>query len=474
MADAQGHGRLAALSIAPLMMLSAALIAPAQTFTKLADLNGTDAANPEAALAQGIDGSLYGTGAIGGSSRLCSHGCGAIFKVTPSGTVSNVYSFDFKQGASPDAALILGPDQNFYGTTSGGGASEFGTVFKLSQEGQLTTLANLDSATTGGFPFSGLVLGADGNFYGTTGGQYDGPNNDGTVYSMTPGGKLTLLYSFNWCHTGADPLDALIQGPDGAFYGTSEYGGTLPNCSGAGTIFKISATGTLSVLYTFDLTDGGYPSGSLLQGEDGAFYGTTSQGGEYNAGTVFKIVPGGRAITLHNFGSTGDGVGPQAGLVRATDGNLYGTTYFGGAYAYGTIFGITPDGDETVLHSFDRIDGMFVLAGLIQATNGILYGAANSGGASGDGTIFSLSLGLGPFVKAVPALGHVGRSVIILGNDLQGASLVTFNGTPAEFTVNAGGTAIETSVPEGATSGKIEVATSSGTLVSNESFRVIP
>jgi uncharacterized repeat protein (TIGR03803 family) len=184
--------------------------------------------------------------------------------------------------------------------------------------------------------------------------------------------------------------------------------------------------------------------------------------------------------TLHSFcaqsnskGYCTDGNRAYAGLIHATDGNLYGTTEYGGANNLGTIFRITPSGTLSTLHSFATKEGALPYSGLMQATNGDFYGTTKSGGASDGGTIFSLSVGLGPFVITQTSAGPVGASVNILGTDLTGSTSVTFNGTAATFTV-VSASLITTTVPEGATTGDVEVVAPGGTLKSNMKFRVTP
>jgi uncharacterized repeat protein (TIGR03803 family) len=266
------------------------------------------------------------------------------------------------------------------------------------------------------------------------------------------------------------------------FYGTTVAGGAHND----GTVFEITAAGKLRTLYSFcsqtNCTDGDQPFAGLVQGGNGNFYGTTELGGDvtdcvpYGCGTVFKITPSGTLITLHSFVGT-DGGYPQAGVVKATDGNVYGTTTLGGANGYGTIFELTKAGTLTTLYSFCSqtgcTDGENLYGnGLVQATNGNFYGTTYGGGANGDGTVFSLSVGLGPFVETLPGAGKVGSEVRILGNKLTGATSVTFNGAPAQFTVKTP-TLILTHVPTGATTGTVQVTLPGGTLSSNMPFHVI-
>ena len=231
----------------------------------------------------------------------------------------------------------------------------------------------------------------------------------------------------------------------------------------------------LTTLHSFNGTDGEGPVAGLVQAANGNFYGTTVGGGVRGGGTVFEITPTGTLTTLHRFNGT-DGATPYAWLVQAANGDLYGTTYAGGANnGGGTVFKITPGGTLTTLYSFCSqsgcTDGGSPYAGLVQDTNGDFYGTTADGG--GSGTVFRLSVGLGPFVKTQPPNGKVGAAVEILGTNLTGATSVSFNGTAAVFTV-VSPTLITTTVPAGASSGKVQVVTPSGTLSSNASFLVVP
>ena len=416
--------------------------------------NCVDGANPEASLIQATDGRLYGTTFLGGtnanSSCEFSGDCGTAFKITPSGTRTTLYDFcpqgNCSTGDFVVAPLVQGSDRDFYGTTEFGGSRDGGTVFKITSDGALITLYSFCSQSDcadGAEPSAGVIEGTDRNFYGTTsgGGAYSNNcvNGCGTVFKITPGGALTTLYTFcpqNNCTDGREPVAGLVEGFDGNFYGTTLAGGGNDDC--CGTAFKITPSGTLTTLYDFcvggypSCPDGFWPRAALIQGTDGNFYGTTSQGG-----------------TIYNC----DG--------------------YGGC---GTIFSITPSGTLTMLYIFcsqnSCKDGAVPQAGLVQNTNGMFYGTAGSG-ANGDGTVFSLSVGLGPFVKTNPAAGKVGSSVGILGTDLTGVTDVTFNGTATAFRV-VSSTFIEAKVPSGATTGTVQVQLPGGTLSSNVPFIVLP
>ena len=417
----------------------------------------------------------------------------------PAQTFTTRYSFCAQGGCAdgelPYAALIQATNGNLYGTTGYGGTNPGlygnggGTVFKITPSGKLTTLYNFcaqGGCVDGEAPIAGLVQVADGAFYGTTssGGAY----GYGTVFRITPSGALTTLYSFcaqSGCTDGEDPMAGLVQATNGDLYGTTWLGGAGgANCTqtpgaGCGTIFKITPSGKLTTLYDFcsqsGCADGQGPYAGLIQATNGDLYGTTWGGGAYGYGTIFNIAASGKLTTLYSF-SGSDGEGPEAGLIQATDGNLYGTTY-GGANGnpMGTVFKITPSGALTTLYSFCAqsgcTDGEVPVAGLGQDTNGTFYGATWGGGAYGYGTVFSLSVGLGQFVKTLPTSARVGSAVRILGTNLTGATSVTFNGTAAAFTV-VSRYLITATVPTGATTGKVEVVTPSGTLSSNVPFRV--
>jgi uncharacterized repeat protein (TIGR03803 family) len=296
---------------------------------------------------------------------------------------------------TPLAGLVQSSDSYFYGTTSFGGPGGFGygIVFKISAIGTLTTLNYFGGFSDGAWPQTALVQGRDGYFYGTTvgglgwgsgsGGLWNGV---GTVFKITTNGTLTTLHSFNGSNDGANPSGGLVQGSDGYFYGTTGGDG--------GTVFKISTNGVLTTLYSFTLGyDGGDPNG-LVQGGDGYFYGTTYSGtGPSGSGTVFKISTNGVLATIYSFKGGNDGGGPEAGLVQGSDGNFYGTTSGGGAGGFGTVFKISTNGALTTLYSFTGgNDGALPVAALVQGSDGNFYGTTSAGGAGGAGTVFRLTI----------------------------------------------------------------------------------
>jgi len=466
----------------------------------MADLTSTDGALPAAPLLQGANGNFYGSG--------FGNGAGTIFEMTPGGNITAVYDFcslpNCADGAQPVAGLILATNGNFYGTTFKGGGCGLpngcGTVFGITPAGKLTTLYSFcgeEEACPGGmFPEGGVVQTPDGSFYGTT--SSGGVFGTGTIFRVTAAGKATTLWTFCSlpnCADGEFPLAGLVLATNGNFYGTTGYNGAYLG----GTIFEITPAGTFTTLYSFcsqpHCADGARPMGALIQASNGNFYGTTYAGGVngYQGGTIFEITPSGKFNTMYTFCSQpncADGEYPLAGLVQATDGNFYGTTWQGGAWngdmcsrTCGTIFQITPAGRFTTLYTFcseDLMcsDGWSPAAGLMQATDGNLYGTTLQGGpsvigcgAGGCGTVYRWSMGLAPFIETLPTSGRVTTDVYILGTNLTGTTGVSFNGTPATFTV-VSATKIETKVPTGATTGTVTVATPTGTLSSNMPFRV--
>jgi uncharacterized repeat protein (TIGR03803 family) len=465
----------------------------AQTFTTLHSFDNTDGAYPYPALVQATDGNLYGTTNGGGV-----NGGGTIFKISPSGTLRTLYGFCSESGCTdgenPVGGLVQANNGDLYGTTTGGGANGGGTIFKISPGGTLTTLYSFCSksgCTDGDYPNAALVQATDENLYGTT--YEGGTKGGGTIFKISPGGMLTTLYSFcpqSGCTDGSYPVAALVQATDGNFYGTTSG----PNFQG--TVFKITPSGALTTLYSFcaqsGCTDGANPQAALVQATDGKFYGTTSLGGTNCAsiggcGTVFQISPSGTLTRLYSFCSQSgctDGNSPFAGLVQATDGYLYGTTYAGGVKDDGMVFKIIPAGcssqicTPTTLYSFCSrsgcTDGKTPVAALVQDTNGKFYGTTVAGGAKGPyGTVFSLSVGLGSFVEPVTYSGKVGNTIEFLGQGFTSATKVSFNGTAAIRKV-VSGTYLTATVPNDATTGFVTVTTSGVTLKSNKIFRVIP
>lgn len=460
--------RLGGLVLGVLWFVLSVLPTPlqAQIYTDLhefdCNVEGCSPTYPEI-MAQGRDGNLYGTTNAGGTS-----GMGTVFMMTPPGAMTTLYNFSGADGWNPAGGLALGTDGNFYGTTGIGGANNLGTIFKITPSGKLTTLHSF-AASEGSVPRGGIVMGKNGSFYGTTCDQF-GP---WTGFSITPSGKFKLLTS----KVPPCPFSGLIVGKDGKLYGASQAGGTL----GQGTVFSMSATGAIKVIYNFDQTHGSTPYSPVAQGNDGLLYGTTSGGGAYEAGVVFKMTTKGKITLLHEFDTAGgnDGATPYAGVVAATDGNYYGATAYGansGPVPNGNLFSITSGGNYSILYAFDAIHGSLAEATPMQHTNGKIYGLTERGGGPGglgSGVAYSLDMGLGPFVSTVTRWGKAGQTVQILGTGLTGATGVNFGTGSAAFTV-VSDTYMTAIVPSNATTGFVTVTTPSGTLTSNRSFFVIP
>jgi uncharacterized repeat protein (TIGR03803 family) len=369
---------------------------PGTTFTTLHSFTGTDGDKSFAGLLHGKNGNLYGTTYFGGAKND-----GVVFQITAAGKLTTLHSFCSASGCADGeysyAVPVLGADGNFYGTTYLGGSKGDGTAFKMSPSGALTTLHSFGGAD-GSQPLAGLAAGSDGNFYGTT--NLGGSHNAGSVFKVTPSGQFTTVHSFcskTACADGQNSYAGLILATDGNLYGTTLAGGS----HGDGTVFKITKGGTFSTLYSFcsksGCADGEFPQTGLVQASNGNLYGTTIAGGAYGSGTIFELTLSGALTALYSACSQSgcpDGNYLYAPLTQAKDGNLYGIMQVGGAHNSGTIFKITLSGTLTTLYSFcsqaSCEDGQYPAGGLVQASNGNLYGTTADGGAHGDGTVFSI------------------------------------------------------------------------------------
>jgi uncharacterized repeat protein (TIGR03803 family) len=361
------------------------------TLTTLASFDGTHGASPQAGLVEGTDGSFYGTTAAGGGAAG-----GTVFRITRNGALATIASFSGgTNGYAPMAGLVQRKyDSSLYGSTSGigGPKGSCGTVFRLTAGGTLTTMCSFN-AVSGAQPVAALVEANDGNFYGTTEfSSASSPFGNGTLFQITFNGRFRTLHSFGNNSDGAYPCSGLVQANDGEFYGTTQQGG--PN--NAGTVFKANGNGDVAVLYSFTgAEDGFYPLGALMQGTDGSLYGTTQYGGtndvaDGGSGTIFRIETNGTLTTLVSFNGT-NGANPVAALMQSPDGYFYGTTPRGGAADNGTVFRMTASGRLTTLYSFRGSDGALPMAALLLASDGNFYGTTASGGAYNAGTVFRLS-----------------------------------------------------------------------------------
>ena len=372
----------------------AGLVPPcqSQTLTVLHTFTGTpDGANPMVGVVRDGAGNLYGTTLNGGSA-----GFGTVYKLSPGGKETVLYSFKgTPDGQNPYAGgLVRDSSGNLYGTTEVGGTASQGTVYRVDHLGNETLLYSFTGGTDGGIPYAGVIRDSAGNLYGTTyfGG---GTHNYGTVYKVDTAGNETLLRSFSGPPTdGKYSYGGLVRDAQGNLYGTNYEGGFV----GGGTVFKLAPNGNYKLLHSFKRNpDGQLPFAGLTLSQ-GNFYGTTISGGTFGFGTVYKLNNTGSETVLYSFSAGADGGLPNGGLVLDSAGNIYGTTYLGGAFGYGTVFRLDPSGNETVLYSFtggaDGKNPYFVV--LLRDNAGNLYGTTSAGGGSGCGgsgcgTIFKLT-----------------------------------------------------------------------------------
>lgn len=315
--------------------------------------NGPDGASPYGAgLIRDMTGNLYGAAPGGGNfTGVCSSaGCGVVFKVSPLGKETVLYTFTGgSDGWNPTSALIRDAAGNLYGSAAAGGSysgpcatSGCGVIFKLSKAGQETVLYSFTGGSDGAFPAGSLIRDGAGNLYGTASGG--GTHGYGVVFKLDSAGNETVLYPFTGGSDGAYPFTGLIQDVAGNVYGTTPYGGNFACSLGCGVIFKLDSAGNETVLYSFaGGTDGSYPGGGVLRNPSGGLYGTTTGGGDCGGagcGTVFMLSATGKKTALHNFTGT-DGLSPHGNLF-VYKGYLYGTTYEGGPDLVGVIYKLIP------------------------------------------------------------------------------------------------------------------------------------
>lgn len=389
----------------PLLLIIVSLIVAAPRFGQAQTeavlysfTGGADGSRPNSTLTVDAQGDLYGTTSQGGT-----YGYGTVFELTSAGAEKVLFSFKHGASSFPAGGVIADAKGNFYGVTAGAtktGKQKFcsGTVYELKTNGKKKMLFCFKDPGSGATPVGDLLKDAQGNLFGTTslGGMisFFCPNGCGTVFEVTPHHQETVLHYFiGQGVDGSVPRAGLIQDAQGNFYGTTIFDGVY----GGGTVFELSSS-HYGVLYNFSnsgFSDGSSPMAPLLLDALGNLYGTTGHGGTYGDGTVFKLTPQGVESVLHSFSQT-DGQLPVAGLIQDAEGNLYGTTssggLYGGNYGYGTVFKITPDGTETVLYNFTGgAHGANPEAGLILDANGDLYGTTTNGGAYACGTVFKVT-----------------------------------------------------------------------------------
>jgi uncharacterized protein (TIGR03437 family) len=469
-----------------LLTALAAVALNAQSLTTLETFGGAAGVQPMS-ITRGTDGNFYGT--TFGSPTVTTAQYGTIFKVTPSGAFSTLYTFCTKgtpcsDGANP-TGLTQGTDGNFYGATTNYGVGG-GTIFRITPAGAFTTLYTFTATDgTGGSVTGNLIQGTDGNFYGMSGSG--GAPGVGTIFKVSTSGAFTTIYTFTTqLPGGQNPSGGLVQGTDGNFYGTTIDGGT----GGNGIVFRITPGGAITTLYNFPLGIASQCLGALTQGTDGDFYGATSQGGLNSGGEIFRITPGGTFTVLYNFLSNpsgSDGANPAATLVQGANGYFYGSTEYGGnPNGYGTIFSITASGTLTTLYAFSHTDGEYPL-GVALDTSGNLYGVTSQGGSTNYGTVFRLALpsitlpaptitsgGVVPIYSTSTTI-QPGEWVSIYGNNLAPASTtwtgnfpisldgtsVTINGKTA-FLYVVSPTQINLQAPDDTATGTVPVVVTTG------------
>jgi uncharacterized repeat protein (TIGR03803 family) len=384
------------LSIRSLCLFAAAmalaiqpLSAQSRSYTVLYSFtnNALAGEHPSSSVVRDPKGNLYGI-ALGGT-----FGRGIIFKLSSTGHERVLYNFKGTDGDGdvPDSMSFRDSTGNLFGTTFQGGAYSFGTVFKLDPQGRETIVYNFcpkTPCTQGAYP-GGVIPGKNGSLYGITyaGGDFScALTGCGTVFKINHDGNLTLLHAFGGAD-GQNPNAGLVLDAFNNSYGTTQYGGAY----GRGTVFQVTSYGNETVVYSFDGgANGAYPNGGLVRDAAGNLYGTTYQGGAYNYGTIFKINTLGQFSVLYSFPGGASGANPYASLNLDQQGNIYGTTYSGGSQNFGTIFKLDASGNETVLHNFGKEGDGVHPSGLIIDASRNLYGTTYQGGKYNYGSAFEL------------------------------------------------------------------------------------
>ncbi len=450
--------------------------AQAQTFTVLHQFD-QNAGDPQflqqlGTLPQGRDGKIYGASHEGGSS-----GNGAVFSLTPSGTLSVLANLSPTTGDYPSNGMTRGSDGNFYFAVPIQGPSGYGAIYRMTPSGTLTLLYAFTGGADGGAPTAPPVQGADGNYYGVTTGNTQSGQIPSTLYKVTISGTFTTQHTFTSAE-GAQ-FSSITLGSDGNFYAGSNIGGT----NNLGTLVKVTPAGTVTVLHNFAGTDGVYPF-PLAQGADGNYYGVTYYGGagysvsNHANGVFFQLKPTGAYKALYSFTGGADGGVPWGGLTLGPDGNLYGTTSVGGSNCTasggcGTIFSFTTAGKLTTLYSFAGSgQGNSPESNLTLSTNGLLYGTTQVGGSFGSGVFYSLNMGFAPFAVLNTTSGKVGTAIGVLGQGFSSSSVVKFNGVASTKVTRTGTTYLTATVPAGATDGYVTVTTGTTTLTTSKRFIV--
>lgn len=442
------------------LALSLAVAVPslAQTFTTMHAFIGPEGKSPYATLTQGRDGALYGTTWSGGS-----YGMGVVFRIDTAGNYSVLHSFSGLDGQAPQGGLTLGPEGNFYGTTYDGGSQSEGVLYKMTPTGKVTVLANFGRSAGAEWPRLPPITGADGNLYGVT---YGAPGASGQLYKFEPSnGNLTVLLSGGNMYGPVQTWDGLL------------YVGTDGFDPDWGQVTRISPTGTDYEVFNFDETDGADPVGLSL-GFDGNVYGACFYGdsNSISYGELFSFNSAFNFTLLFTFTAEFGPRTPENAPLPANDGQLYGTTQYGGTAEDGSIYSYASDGTVTTLYSFlnGEYGSVDPVGAPFQHTNGIFYGTTVDGGPRAlNGQVYSFDNGLSPFITFVVPSGITGQTAQILGQGLTGTTRVTFGGVAANAFTVLSDTYMTAVVPDGAATGLVVVTTPGGPLKSNKKFRVL-
>jgi uncharacterized repeat protein (TIGR03803 family) len=443
-------------AVISLMVLTSS--APAQTYTDLYDLTQATGSSPyfPNLIAQGQDGSLYSTmpsSYPGDGTTVVAPPIGGIVTVT--------HYFEGTDGFGPNSGLTLGMDGNLYGTTYIHSSSAYGTVFQVTPAGAVTVLYGFGNLTDGAYPWAPPIQASDGNLYGVTQGTTP------VAYKITmPAATYSVL-----ANLPAASVAPLVVGSDGNFYGTTIAGGKF----NAGTVFQLTRKGVLKIIYSFGTAanDGATPNAPVMLGADNKLYGTTYWGGANGLGTVFQVTNAGVCKILHSFDGT-DGSHPSSGLVQGSDSFLYGATIAGGGLGDGAFFKVNTKGTTySVLHNFDgKPSGGSPASTVHLHTNGTIYGWGEVG--PKEGVLYSMNVGLKPFASLVVLTsGKVGTTVGIIGQGFSSATKVEFGTGPGAFTV-VSDTYMTAASATGATTGKVTVFEPGGNLVTPQTFKMLP
>jgi len=344
---------------------------------------GADGAYPQYGVVRDAAGNLYGTTSAGGAGGL-----GIVFKVDTAGHETVLHTFTGKgDGSYPNYLMLDGG--YLYGTAGCGGVGDpcsWGTVYKLDLAGSYTVLYAFQGGADGRGPIGGVVRDANGNLYGTT--EFGGTADQGLIFKIDPAGHETALHNFAGGAAGANPAGNLLRDAAGNLYGITVDGGTN---DGDGLVFELDSAGNYTVLQIFTGTNGDFPETGVISDPAGNLYGTTVEGGGANLGVVFKLDTSGQETVLYSFPSGVDGVNPESAVALDAAGNIYGTTYQGGSNNLGVVYKVDATGHETLLHTFTGgDDGIWPMAGVTLGAGGNLYGTTYSGGASDKGIVYKL------------------------------------------------------------------------------------